>query len=309
MKNRVHGLVVRVTGHEVWVDVDGRLIPSLLRGRFRQKSRAIQVVAGDHVELSLPDATGEQASIEALEPRQTWLSRNTGGRDPVEKVIVANIDTLIVVVSLKSPKLNLAFLDRVLVSAERGHNHVAICINKIDMLDRDEDIAQSIAVYETVGYRIIRVSAKTGEGIDEVEALLSGGIYAFVGQSGVGKSSLLNRIDDSLKLKVSNVAHKTGRGRHTTTYSQLFPMKGGYVADTPGMQTFGFPGNDSAELAECFPEFRGRVDQCRFQPCTHSHEPDCAVKQGLADGDIAQSRYESYLGMLEEIEPRTRPKY
>ena len=261
------------------------------------------------MELGLPKTTGEQASIEALQPRRTWLSRNTGGRDPVEKVIVANIDTLIVVTSLKNPSLNPGFLDRVLVSAERGHNNVVLCINKIDLAGTQEEVTECAELYGGIGYRVIRASAKTRDGVREIESLLSGGVYAFVGQSGVGKSSLLNQIDDSLNLKVATVAQKTGRGRHTTTYSQLFPIKGGYVADTPGMQTFGFPGNNKADLAECFPEFRGLVDSCRFQPCTHSHEPDCAVKQALAEGKIAESRYSSYLGMLEEVDSRARDKY
>lgn len=307
--DRVQGLVVRVTGHEIWVDVDGRLIACLLRGRFRQKSRSIQVVAGDRVEIAFPEATGAQGTIEALVPRVSWLSRWAGGRDATEKVIVANIDRLFVIVSLRSPKLNPGFLDRVLVSAERGNNDTCICLNKIDMLKKGTDVADFVDMYTSIGYPLIQTSAETGMGVDEIEGQLKGGTYAFVGQSGVGKSSLLNRIDDTLNLRVSHVAKKTGRGRHTTTYSQLFALKGGYVADTPGMQTFGFSGTDKMDLALCFPEFRTLLESCRFQPCTHSHEPGCAIKAAHEEGAIHPSRYQSYLSMLAEVEQRSKDRY
>jgi ribosome biogenesis GTPase len=242
-------------------------------------------------------------------PRTTWLSRYPGGRDAAERVIVANIDTLVVITSLRSPKLNFGFLDRMLVSAEQGHNEICICVNKVDLIKRNDEIKKFVDLYGSVGYPVIRASAKTGEGIDQIESLLEGGVYAFVGQSGVGKTSLLNRIDHTLNLKVRQVANKTGRGRHTTAYSQLFPMRGGYVADTPGMQTFGFPGKDKDSLALCFPEFRKYVDGCRFQPCTHSHEPDCAIKAALEAGAIFESRHRSYLHMLAEVEKREKERY
>jgi ribosome biogenesis GTPase len=308
-RNRVEGFVVRVTGHEIWVNVDGGLISTLLRGRFRQKSQSIHVVAGDRVEVAPPEAVGAQGTIEGLLPRRSWLSRWAGGRDAAERVIVANIDKLFVIVSLHAPTLNAGFLDRVLVSAERGHNDITVCLNKIDMLKQEDEIAGFLQIYASVGYPVIQTSAETGEGIDRIEALLAGGTYAFVGQSGVGKSSLLNRIDDTLNLKVRRVAGKTGRGRHTTSYSQLYPLKGGHVADTPGMQTFGYPGTDPADLAQCFPEFREYVDSCRFQTCTHSHEPGCEVKAAHEDGTIHASRYESYLDMLAEVEHRAKGRY
>jgi ribosome biogenesis GTPase len=142
-----------------------------------------------------------------------------------------------------------------------------------------------------------------------VAATLAGGIYAFVGRSGVGKSSLVNRLAPGLDLEVCDVGRKTRRGRHTTTYSQLFVIEKGYVADTPGMQTFGFPGEDEEGLARCFPEFVSLDESCRFQPCTHSHEPGCAVKSAVERGRIAASRHESYLDMLHEIGVRRKGRY
>jgi ribosome biogenesis GTPase / thiamine phosphate phosphatase len=304
---RVEGVIVRFTGAEVWVEVNGRMLPCVLRGRFRQKSESIQVVAGDRVEVELPAAEGAPGTIEALLPRRSWLSRYGGGRDSSEKVIVANIDRLFLVVAVKSPNLIHAFIDRVLVAAEQGQNNTMICLNKVDLETGDEDGAAAfVDLYAGIGYPVLRVSAQTGDGVDALNALLTGGVYAFVGQSGVGKTSLLNRIDPSLNLKVRDVARKTGRGRHTTTTSQLYPMRGGYVADTPGMQTFGYPLATTEDLPSCFPEFRPYIGDCRFQPCTHSHEPGCAVKAAHDEGQIATTRYKSYLELRLEVEGRER---
>ena len=303
------GLVIRVTGYEVWVESGAGVVACLLRGRFRKKDPKFQIVAGDRVTFAPPGPVAEHGAIESVYPRATFLSRFVGGRASGERVIIANLDMLIVVVTPSEPGLSLPFLDRILVSAERGNNDIVIVANKTDLAGDDGGLDEFFELYEGIGYRMFRASAKTGDGIDEVDALLAGGIYAFVGQSGVGKSSILNRIDPSLDLKTSYVANKTGRGRHTTTFSQLFPMKGGYVADTPGMQTFGFPGTDRIEIADCFPEFRPLSESCRFQPCTHSHEPGCEIKHKLEEGTIAQSRYRSYISMLDEVSKREQERY
>ena len=308
----VEGLVVRVTGHEIWVDADSQRISTVLRGRFRQKaaggrSSKLQVVAGDRVMVLPPSAEGGQGAIEEVLERKSWLSRYAG-RHGSERAIVANIDILFLVISVASPEILPGFVDRVLVSGERGLTPIRIIINKTDLLDADleQEVSGFEAIYAAAGYPIMRMSAETGEGVDQIRALIAGGIYAFAGPSGTGKSSLLNVIDPELDLRVGEVAHKTGRGRHTTTYSQLYPIAGGYVADTPGMQTFGFPGTEVTELAECFPEFRDHIPDCRFQPCTHSHEPDCAVKAALEAGDVNAGRYQSYLDMMAEVDQRRK---
>jgi ribosome biogenesis GTPase len=305
---RTEGLVVRVTGKEIWVDTGTERIACLLRGRFRRDGAEAQVVAGDRVEISA-GGPGRGTTIESVRPRRSWLTRYTGGRDAATRVIVANLDVLFLVESLRAPALSYRFADRVLVSARNGSVGVRICLNKTDLAPDSAEADAFAAVYEPLGYPVTQTSAKTGEGIPEVAALLAGGIYAFVGRSGVGKSSLLNRIAPGLDLEVRDVAAKTGRGRHTTTYSQLFTIADGYVADTPGMQTFGFPGDEEGDLAGCFPEFRGHERGCRFQPCTHSHEPDCAVKEAVEEGRIATSRHESYLDMLGEIRDRKKKRY
>jgi ribosome biogenesis GTPase len=302
------GLVVRVTGKEIWVDTGGCTVPCLLRGRFRQNREGFQIVAGDRVHLSSQGVRGG-AAIESVLPRRSSLSRHRGGREPARRVIVANIDVLVLVESLRSPDVSYRFIDRVIVAAEDGCVDVRVCLNKIDLIVESKEIEAVASVYEPLGYPVVATSAKTGEGVFEIASLLRGGIYAFVGRSGVGKTSLLNRIAPGLNLDVRDVAAKTGRGRHTTTYSQLFAIDGGFVADTPGMQTFGFPGDDAEGLVRCFREFTRLDKNCRFQPCTHSHEPGCAVKESVEDGRIARTRYESYLDMLREIRVREKSRY
>jgi ribosome biogenesis GTPase len=306
---RAESVVIRVTGKEVWVETGGKTVSCHLRGRFRREGQSFQIVAGDRVEISPPETPEGSGSIESIQPRRSWLSRYTGGRDAAERVIVANIDTLFLVESLRSPALSLRFVDRVLVSAENGSVDARICLNKTDLASDADEVDRFVAIYEPLGYAVILTSAVTGEGIPELTSFFRGGVYAVVGRSGVGKSSLLNRIDPDLNLKVGEVARKTGRGRHTTTFSQLFPLKGGYVADTPGMQTFGYPGSAKTELSDCFPELRPLAGQCRFQPCSHSHEPGCAVKEALEAGKIPETRYESYLDMLGEVELREKGRY
>jgi ribosome biogenesis GTPase len=302
------GIVVRVTGGEIRVDVDSGTIPCLLRGRFRRRGSGFSVVAGDRVSVLPPGPDSEAGTIEAVGERSSWLSRYNE-REGGERLIVANVDRLFVVAALRTPPLHIEFIDRVLVAAQRGGVEATLLINKVDLAEGEGErqLRDLEAVYARVGYPVMRASATTGEGVDALAATVEGGIYAFVGESGVGKSSLLMRIDPGLDLKVNTVGEKTGRGRHTTTFSQLYPFGRGYLADTPGVQTFGFPGDDPAELCACFPEFSAH-DDCRFQPCSHSHEPGCGVKEAVESGDIPRSRYDSYLNLLAEVEERVKRK-
>jgi len=302
------GLVIRVTGSEVWVEVEGEVRPCQLRGRFRRRPGGFSLVAGDRAQVQLPRREGEAATIEGVVDRRSWLSRYSD-REGAERPIVANVDTLFVVTSLASPPLRLEFIDRVLVSAERGGVRSQIIVNKLDLAGRDgaAEMGEIEAVYSACGYRILGTSVVTGDGIDDLAAALDAGVYAFVGESGVGKSSLLMRLDPRLDLRVGDIGARSGRGKHTTTFSQLYPFRAGYLADTPGVQTFAFPGTDKHELAGCFPEF-AEHQECRFHPCTHSHEPDCGVKEAVEAGHIPASRYTSYLHLLAEVEEREQRK-
>jgi ribosome biogenesis GTPase len=305
MQDRLeNGLVVRVTGGEVWVRIGTQTIACSQRGRFRVKESAVPVVAGDRVSI-LRDQTGG-ASLEAALPRSSWLSRYVE-RGATERVVVANIDRLFVVVAAADPPVRTGFLDRVLASAEYGHVKPCIVFNKTDLAEPGQ-FEELRATYAPSLYELVATCAETGSGIDRIARQMSHGVYAFVGESGVGKSSLLNRLDPDLDLVVDDVAEKTGRGRHTTTNSQLFPFREGFLADTPGMQTFTYPGTDEYALVKCFPDIRHIEPTCRFNPCTHSHEPDCAVKDAVAAGRIPQSRHQSYLDILAGIRERAKKK-
>jgi ribosome biogenesis GTPase len=304
MQDRLeNGLVVRVTGGDVWVRVGADVVVCSLRGRLRVKKDSLRVVAGDRVAVRR-DPGGAGVTLEEVFPRTSFLSRwvdRAGG----ERLIVANVERLFVVTSLAEPPLRPAFVDRVLAAGEWGHAPAAIVLNKTDLAEPG-DVAHFEAIYAGCGYDVLPTSASTGRGLDAVEALIGDGVYAFVGESGVGKSSLINRLDPNLEQVTQEVVERTGRGRHTTTSSQLFPFRGGFLADTPGMQTFGFPGRDETELAACFPEITRIDTRCRFEPCTHSHEPGCAVKAAVEAGAIASSRYQSYLAIIEEIRTHTK---
>ncbi len=298
------GMVVRVTGGAVWVDVDGETVECVLRGRMRRRERS-PVVAGDRVRLAVPAAPGAAWPIESVEPRRNVLSRYVE-RERRARDVVANVDRLFVVTSLRAPAVDAQFVDRVLAAAEYGDVPASVVINKVDRLgDEDADRVDAfVAACRGAGYEVLRTSAERGDGVDALAGRVRGGLTAFVGASGVGKSSLLNRIDPSLDLPTREVATRTERGRHTTTWSQLFRFAGGYLADTPGVQTFGFPG-EADDLAAAFPEFAEATDACRYPGCTHSHEPGCGVREAVEAGRIAASRHRSYRRILEEVRART----
>ncbi len=303
MQDRLEdGLVVRVTGGEVRVRVGDTLVACSLRGRFRVKQRDLQIVAGDRVRVRRDPGVGPV--LEEVRPRESWLSRYVE-REGGERLIVANVERLFVVASIEDPPLHPSFLDRVLGAAEWGRAPATLVLNKVD-LGKAGRVAELRTVYAGAGYEVVETCATSGAGVDALAERVDSGIYAFVGQSGVGKSSLLNRLDPACRLEVRAVAERTGRGRHTTTFSQLFPFRGGYLADTPGMQTFRFPAGDETDVAACFPEIAERSGGCRFDPCTHSHEPGCAIKADVEAGRVAGSRYASYLDILAEVRGRAR---
>jgi len=298
-------LVIRVTGGEVWVATrGGDVVACQLRGRFRLKDRDFKIVAGDRVLVRPSQRAGDAWAIEEREDRTSSLSRFVE-RDGRARVIVANLERLYVVATLISPPVHHGFLDRVLVSAEHGNVRSSLILNKTDLYAQAE-VDEFAALYSSCGYPVFSTCALTGEGVGRLSAEVGRGVYAFVGESGVGKSSLLMTIDPALDLKVRAVGDKTGRGRHTTAFSQLYPFGGGYLADTPGIQTFGFAGTEVSRLSDCFPEFDPHEDSCRFRPCTHSHEPDCGVKSALEEGRVHPSRYKSYINILSEVEARAR---
>jgi ribosome biogenesis GTPase / thiamine phosphate phosphatase len=247
------------------------------------------IVAGDVVWFR-PEGE-HQGIIERVEPRCGLLSRASRGQ---QHVLVANVDQVVIVTSAAEPRMKPNLIDRYLVSAEKAQATPIICINKIDLIDAAE-LMPLVGVYSQLGYEVLTVSAATGFGIERLRGRLAGAESVVTGQSGVGKSSLLNAIEPELGLRVQSVSKESQKGRHTTTTAELIPLAiGGYVVDTPGIRQFQLWDVIPDEVAAYFRELRPYVSQCRFPNCTHTHEDNCAVKDAVADGWIDARRYESY---------------
>lgn len=233
--------------------------------------------------------------IERVEPRHGCICRSVRGR---QQVLVANVDQLAIIASAAEPRLKPNLIDRLLVAAEKGGVRPIICINKVDLVDQ-ASLQPLVGVYSQMGYEVLLLSAATGFGVDRFRRALAGRENVVAGQSGVGKSSLLNAIDPSLGLRVQAVSEENEKGRHTTTTAQLLPLKvGGYVVDTPGIRQFQLWDVIPAEVAGYYRDLRPYVSSCRFPDCTHTHEDDCAVKNAVSDGWLDERRYESYCHLL-----------
>jgi ribosome biogenesis GTPase len=297
------GKVISAHGTGFYVQVGEDVLFCKLRGKMRLKDKVSTspVVAGDNVKVRvLEDGTGV---IEEVLERYNKLYRRAVGKRDLEHVIVANIDQAIVVTSFNMPHVPWGFVDRLLVASERNNIKPIICINKIDLIEDWREVNDFIKVYgKKVGYEIIKTSAVTGEGIEDLKKILKDKTSVFVGQSGVGKSALINAIEPGLDVVTGEVSEKTGKGRHTTTHTELHWLSfDGFIADTPGIKEFGLAGIEKEELGFYFPEFRKYIDNCKFSNCTHTHEPDCAVKDALYAGKIDKRRYMSYVNILNSL--------
>jgi len=255
------------------------------------------VAINDEVEF-IDNEDGTGMIVEVL-PRKSKFSRLAAGPRPVEQVIVANVDQVIPVMAVAKPKLKWQLLDRYLADAESVDLPSLICFTKADLVDEDE-FREEAALYEKIGYSIVLTSAVDGRGLDELRERLSGKVSVFIGKSGVGKTSLLNAIQPGLGLRVNEVSDVTGKGKHTTSHLELFELNtGGCVIDTPGMREFGLWEQEGYDTSWLFWEMRPFLGQCRFGAnCTHTHEPDCAIKDAVESGEITERRYESYVRMV-----------
>jgi ribosome small subunit-dependent GTPase A len=285
------GVIVKGVGGFYYVESEDTTYECRARGKFRNMK--ITPLVGDNVEITVSSGG---CAIDSILPRKNELVRPS----------VSNIDQLFIVFAASKPDPNLNLLDRLLLFAEYNKLNAIICINKIDLMNISE-VRNMMAGYEKAGYRVIYTSTHTGEGVDEVRGCIRNGITVFSGPSGVGKSSLLNSINPSFKLKTGDISDKIGRGKHTTRHVELFGMEGGgYIVDTPGFSSLEIDGIDANDLDGLFPEFQHYLGLCRFSACRHINEPDCAVKEAVFDKLIDRKRYESYIWFFNEIAKNRR---
>ena len=281
--------------------------PAVLRGKVRlERSASTNPVAvGDRVLFEAPDEADEQnpALITEILPRKNHLVRKSTNLSKQSHVIAANLDQAVITVSLYFPKIKLPFLDRILVTCEVYGIPAVIALNKVDIYrsTAEEQMRSFIDIYEGAGYKVIPCSARSGEGVDELRGLCRGKLSLFSGESGVGKSSLIKALDPNLNPKIGKISSAHLQGKHTTSLYEMYRLgRGGYLIDTPGIRGFGLVELEKEEISKYFPEMLRHADNCRFMPCTHTHEPGCAVKDAVDAGLISPERYNSYLGMLEE---------
>jgi ribosome biogenesis GTPase len=297
------GLVVKNTGS--WYTVrtdDGRQIESKIKGNFRLKGiRSTNPVAvGDRVTIVVNQEG--TAFISEIEDRRNYIIRKSQNLSKQSHILAANVDQALLVVTVNHPLTSTIFIDRFLASAEAYRVPVVLIFNKTDLLDDDESRYQEalINLYETIGYECRAISAETGDGVAELLPMLEGKITLLSGNSGVGKSTLINRLVPGADLRTSEISDAHNTGQHTTTFSEMIPIEKGYLIDTPGIKGFGTFDMEPEELTSYFKEIFSFSKDCRFSNCTHTHEPGCAVLKALEDHYIAQSRYQSYLSMLDD---------
>ena len=299
------GIIIRNTGSWYTVRTDGgQLFDCKVKGNFRLKGiRSTNPVAvGDIVNISLqPD--GATGLIESIEERKNYIIRKASNLSKQSHIIASNLDLALLIVTVAHPETSTTFIDRFLASAEAYRIPVCILFNKVDLLDEDERrYLDNIAyLYDALGYNCMKCSARTGEGLDGLTTLLKDKVTLLSGNSGVGKSTLLNRLIPEAQVKTAEISAAHDTGQHTTTFSQLFDLPtGGSIIDTPGIKGFGTFDIERTEVGHYFREIFQIGQDCRYSDCTHTHEPGCAVLPAVDDHRIALSRYQSYLSMLDD---------
>lgn len=285
-------------------DEEGKLHRARLRGKFKLKGMKVSnpLAVGDRVEFDVETTGEDTAVIHKIEDRENYIIRKSTHKAEHAHIIAANLDQALLIATLVSPRTSFGFIDRFLVTAEAYGIPIVIVYNKTDLYDEDmQEYQRQIAyLYERIGYKVMAVSAHTNEGIDELKELLHGKTSLFSGHSGVGKSTLINLIVPDLDLKTSEISGFSDKGVHTTTFAEMFEIDPEtFIIDTPGIKELGIVDIPKQELGHFFPEMRERLNQCRFNNCTHFNEPGCAIVEAVRKNEIALTRYESYLSMLQ----------
>lgn len=306
------GLVIKSTGSRYLVRCENEEFECRIKGKLRIKGirTTNPLSVGDIVYFELQDEVAESGKtmgiVSKLKPRNNYIIRRSVNLSKESHILAANIDQAFIVVTLKHPVTTLNFIDRFLVTAEAYNIPAIVVFNKIDIYTKEEmeEVNEWYGTYHEINYKCLATSTKTGQGMDELKALMKDKTSVFTGNSGVGKSSLINYIDPNLDLRtstISDASHKSGK--HTTTFSEMFELEmGGFIIDTPGIRSFGMIDMENDDVSHFFPEIFEISEQCKFNNCTHTHEPGCSVKQAVEESEISISRYENYLSILNEDE-------
>jgi len=303
----VSGIVIKSTG--VWYDVklqDDSILPCRIIGKFRLGKLKLTnpVAVGDEVEVEIQEEETRVGNIVKIAPRRNYVVRQSPRKKHFLHLLAANVDQAILVVTIINPSLKQGFIDRFLMMTEPHDIPVTIIVNKSDLLTEEDLLLYEYiqAVYENIGYPTMLSSATEKEGINAIRKLLEDKTTLVCGQSGVGKSTLVNVVD-SIDTRVGDISGYTGKGQHTTTFAEMFPLSfGGQMIDTPGIKSLSFNNLEPMDVAHNFREFFALSDDCKFGDCTHRNEPNCAVKVALEEGSISEYRYRSYLNILDGIE-------
>ena len=294
----MRGLVIKSTGSRYGVElVSGQVVDARIKGRFRlQGIRTTNPLAvGDWVEVD-----GEQ--IVAIEERRNYIIRKASNLSKESHILAANIDRVFLFVTLAQPETPNEFVDRFLVTAKAYDVPVVIVVNKVDVLENEEDyLANYCYLYRSLGYQVVPCSLVNGRGMDELRQLVAGHVSLLAGNSGVGKSSFLNTLEPTLQVKTGAISKAHSTGMHTTTFAEMFAVAGGKLIDIPGIKGFGLIDMEEAEIGHYFPEIFQYAKQCKFGDCLHRNEPDCAVRKAVEEHLISESRYQSYLSILADV--------
>ncbi len=304
------GIVIKSTGS--WYTVkqeDGSNIECKIKGKFRIKGikSTNPIAVGDHVEFKVSKTIEDDKNthiglIIKIIDRKNYIIRKSTNLSKQSHIIAANIDQAFLVVTVNFPITTTTFIDRFLASAEAYRIPCTLIFNKIDRYNPEQILTMNklIELYESIGYRCLTTSAKKKIGLDTLQSWMENKTNVFSGHSGVGKSTLINAIEPNLNLKTKEISDYHQTGKHTTTFSEMFDLSfGGYIIDTPGIKGFGMLDMEKEEIGHYFPEIFKRLEKCQFYNCTHIHEPGCEVKNAVANGEISESRYFSYVGLLD----------
>lgn len=297
------GTVIKSTGSRYWVRlIDEQVVECRIRGKFRMEGMRTTnpVAVGDWVKV---EKSLDGYVIVGIEPRKNYIIRKSTNLSKESHIIASNVDQAILVVTVKHPETSTVFIDRFLASAEAYNVPVVLVFNKLDLYDEEDRLLLGglKMIYEKIDYPCYTVSSVTGEHVEQIHELLKDKISVFSGLSGVGKSSLINRLEPGLQLKTAVLSDAHDSGKHTTTFAEMVVLSGGgYLIDTPGIRSFGMIDMKKEEISHYFREIFAASETCRFSNCIHTHEPGCTVREALEEGKISESRYISYLSMLEE---------